>query len=81
MVRWEAHSLASQSARLAEGSRALVISSTDIMAQTRAMTVDTMVAISRSRKLLCRAGIEQGGFLGASDIPLPTSQPGDHDRH
>src|SRR5262245_35346190 len=81
MDRWEAQSLASQSARLVDGSRALVISSTDIMAQTRAKAIDTMAAISRSRQLLYGRGIEPGGFIGASDIPMSSGQPGDNDRH
>lgn len=59
--------------------RELVASSLDIMAQTRAFT--TMVAIYHGRQRLYRAGIAQGGFSGASDIPVPASQPGDHDRH
>jgi len=70
MDRWEAHSLALQSARLADDSRALVISSANIMAQTRVKAVDTMMAISRSRQLLYGRRIEPGGFIGASDIPM-----------
>lgn len=81
MLEWEARRLASQSARLAEGSRALVVSSIDIMAQTQTRVFSTMLAISRSRRLLYHAGLAQGEFSGASDIPVPGSQAGDHDWH
>lgn len=81
MLESEARCLASQSARLVEGSRALVVSSIDIMAQTQTRAFSTMAAISRSRRLLYRAGLAQGGFIGPSDIPVPGSQPGGHDRH
>src|SRR5262245_27933636 len=81
MDRWEARSVASQSARLVAGSYALVVSSADLLARSRASALSTMVAISRSRQLLYGRRIEPGGFIGASDIPMSPGQPGDDDRH
>jgi hypothetical protein len=80
MVSWETHELASQSARLIAGSHALVVSSADLMARSRARAFSTMAAILRSRQLLYGRRSEQGGLIGASDIPMPAGESRDHDR-